>query len=113
TFRTEIEIDNPGGTIPAGVSAEATIPIARVDAHFVSPAVLVLDEAGVLGVKTVDAANRAQFQPVTIVSATPEGLWVAGLPETVRLITVGHGFVAVGETVRVSLGDPPPAPPAI
>ena len=34
----------------------------------------------------------------------PEGVWLAGLPETIRLITVGQGFVKAGQIVR-ALGD--------
>ncbi len=41
-----------------------------------------------------------RFFPVEIVRSGNDGVWVTGLPERVRVITVGQGFVAAGETVK-------------
>ncbi|APG49402.1 efflux RND transporter periplasmic adaptor subunit [Phaeobacter porticola] len=102
SFAAELLIDNPGGTIPAGISARIEVPLQEVDAHFLSPALLSLDMDGVLGVKSVDDADRVVFTPVEIVRSQPQGVWVTGLPDQLRLITVGQGFVTTGEPVRVS-----------
>jgi multidrug efflux system membrane fusion protein len=48
--------------------------------------------------------DTVAFNPVEIVRAQTDGIWVAGLPSKARIITVGQGFVAEGETV-----DPRPA----
>ena len=48
TFRVEVELPNPDGEIPSGISAEAKIPTGSVMAHFVSPAVLSLNDEGKL-----------------------------------------------------------------
>jgi len=40
------------------------------------------------------------FHPAEIVRAEGDALWVAGLPERLRVITVGHGFVRAGDEVR-------------
>lgn len=108
TFRAEVEIDNRDGTLPAGMSAKILLPTATVSAHLVSPAVLILDDQGRLGAMVVED-DKAQFLPVTMVRATGEGIWVAGLPDEARIVTGGQGFVRPGEPVRISTA-PAPAP---
>lgn len=99
TFALEIEVANNDGAIPAGVSAEIRIPTGEAVAHFVSPAILALDETGALGVKIVDAGNQVAFHEVGILRAETDGIWVSGLPDEARIITVGQGFVRTGEVV--------------
>ncbi|KFB11099.1 efflux RND transporter periplasmic adaptor subunit [Nitratireductor basaltis] len=99
TFRTEITVPNADGNIAAGISAEIRIPTGEVVAHFISPAILSLGTDGTLGVKTVTEDDLVEFHEVEIVRAEVDGLWVRGLPDTVRLITVGQGFVNQGEKV--------------
>jgi membrane fusion protein, multidrug efflux system len=101
TFQVEIRTPNAQGAIPAGISAEARIPVDAVEAHFVSPALLSLGADGALGVKTVDASSQVGFHPIDLVRADTAGLWVTGLPQTARLITLGQGFVQAGDAVRV------------
>ena len=100
TFRVELEIPNPDGAFPAGISATVEIPTDEVMAHKVSPAVIGLDDAGRVGVSTVDDDDRVAFHPVELVRTAPDGVWVTGLPERARIITVGQGFVSPGERVR-------------
>ena len=99
TFLAEIEIANEDGAIPAGISAEIVIPTGETTAHFLSPSIVSLDANGALGVKTVNADAVVEFFPIEVVKAQIEGIWVTGLPEKVDVITVGQGFVNVGETV--------------
>jgi multidrug efflux system membrane fusion protein len=99
TFRVEVAVDNPGGAIAEGLTTELRLPLGRVLAHRVSPAVLTLSDEGVVGVKAVDAGNRVRFHPVTMIADTPEGIWLAGLPAEVTLITVGQEFVRAGQRV--------------
>lgn len=101
TFRVEIVVNNAQRTIPAGVSAEVNIPTQEVTGHFVSPAILSLDPNGQMGVKTVDDNNIVIFHPVSIIQADTDGVWIKGLPKTVRIITVGYGFVEPGVKVEV------------
>lgn len=100
TFRIEIEVANADHRVPAGISAEVHIPTETVAAHFVSPATLTLDADGELGVKTVTDEDRVAFHRVEIVESNGDGLWVTGLPERARLITIGQGFVEAGERVE-------------
>lgn len=110
SFRVELHVPNPGGELPAGITADLVIALPAEAAYKVSPAVLGLDDQGRLGVKAVDAENRVIFLPVTILDDEADGIWLAGLPDKVRLITVGQEYVKVGETVKPvpadSLGGP-------
>ncbi|RFA27944.1 efflux transporter periplasmic adaptor subunit [Alkalilimnicola ehrlichii] len=99
TFVVEVEIPNQDQILPAGTSAEVEIPTQAVPAHLVSPAIIGLDDEGRVGVKTVDDRGRVVFHPIEVVRAERQGLWVAGLPEEARIITVGQGFVRAGEDV--------------
>ena len=99
TFTIELELDNADGRLPAGVTAELHVQAGEVLAHKMSPAVLTLNDEGVLGVKIVDAADEVQFLPADIVKSSSDGVWVAGLPERASIITVGQGFVRAGERV--------------
>ena len=100
TFRIEAVVTNAEARIPAGLSAELRIVIARVSAHFVSPATISLDGNGRLAVKTVGENSRVRSHPVDIVRAETGGLWVTGLPKSARIITRGQGFVRAGDLVN-------------
>ena len=99
TYRIELDIPNPQHTIRAGMTTLVKLPLATVPSHFLSPSILSLDDSGTLGVKIISEEMTVRFLPVTIISAEAEGYHVAGLPEQVTLITVGHEFVTDGEAV--------------
>jgi multidrug efflux system membrane fusion protein len=100
TFRIELEVPNPDGTAPHGLTADIVVPLATVPAHLISPSVLALADDGTIGVKIVDDDDVVRFVPITIVADRPDGIWVAGIPDKARLITVGQDFVVDGETVK-------------
>ncbi|MDT0582068.1 efflux RND transporter periplasmic adaptor subunit [Brumicola blandensis] len=103
TFRVEIMLDNRDQSLPAGMSAEIKIPVKEVNAHFVSPAILALSTDGDIGVKITNENNEVEFHSVTIVKSETAGLWVTGLPQTARIITVGQGFVDDGTKVEIQI----------
>lgn len=100
TFPIEVAIANPAQDIPEGMTAEVRLPLEAVVAHLVSPAVLTLNDAGVVGVKLVDDSDTVRFLPVQVVRDGADGMWISGLPEQVRLITVGQEFVTDGQVVE-------------
>ncbi len=100
TFTVEVEIDNPDYAIIEGLTAELSLPLSEVMAHHMTPAVLTLADDGVLGIKAIDDDNRVQFLPVEVLSHSADGVWIGGLPERVRLITVGQEFVVPGQEVE-------------
>ena len=81
------------------MTAPMRLPLERVPAHKVSSALLVLDDAGRMGVRAVDAGGVVRFHPAMVVRSEAEAVWLAGLPERLRLITVGQGFVTAGQVV--------------
>lgn len=100
TYLAEITIPNPDYEIRAGLTAVVELPGEAVKAHRVSPSLFTLNDAGVLGLRTIDRENRVEFYPVSILEDSPDGAWVTGLPERARLITIGHEFVAEGQVVE-------------
>ncbi len=100
TFRIELEADNPGSLIPDGLIAELVLPTALTPAHRVSPAILSLTDEGIVGVKALGEENRVEFHPVRIIGEDSGGVWLAGLPERVTLITVGQDYVTPGQVVE-------------
>jgi len=100
TFRIEIEIDNSSNRYGQGLTAGIEIDLPPVLAHAVSPSIFRLDEQGRMGVMTVDAENRARFSPIVILGVDARGTWVRGLPDSVRVITVGQELIDDGETVE-------------
>lgn len=99
TFRVELELPNPGHKLPAGTSAVLRIALDPLPAHEVSSALLALNDQGTVGVKAVDDGGTVRFYPAMIVRSSPTSVSLAGLPERLRLITVGQGFVREGQKV--------------
>lgn len=100
TFTVELELPNPNGKLPAGVTAEMRIPAGKVLAYQVSPSILTLNAEGKLGIKTVDQNGIVAFNPITIARSGTNGIWVTGLPEQANIIVVGQGYVSAGQTVK-------------
>ena len=99
TFRLEVELPNPDGKLRDGVSADIHVPVKQVQAAHISPGILVLDDAGAVGVRAV-VNGAVRFYPVQVIEDSPQGMWVAGLPKHLNVITVGQEFVNNGEHVR-------------
>jgi len=99
TFRVELAVPNPYN-VRAGLTAELQLSGPTLSAHDLSPALLTLADDGVVGVKTVNSNNRVEFYPVEIVGSSANGVLVTGLPDLVTVITVGQGFVNVGQQVE-------------
>jgi multidrug efflux system membrane fusion protein len=98
TFRVEVELPNPDAKLRDGVTADIHIPVKQIKALRISPAILILDDQGKVGIRAV-VDGRVKFFPVQIVSDNPDGMWVTGLPDRVNVITVGQEFVNNGEHV--------------
>jgi membrane fusion protein, multidrug efflux system len=102
TFRVEVEVANPDAVIPAGISTTVAITLDPVPAHRVSPGILVLDDAGRLGIKSVAEDATVTFHAADIIRAEADAVWLAGLPEQLQIITVGQGFVMPGQRVAAT-----------
>jgi multidrug efflux system membrane fusion protein len=105
TFAVELEVDNRDGNLRAGGTAELIIPAESLKAHRVSPSLLTLDDAGNVGIKIINDADLVEFVVADIALSTSDGVWLAGLPESVTVITVGQGFVTAGAQVEATPED--------
>lgn len=110
TFRIELSVPNPDAALRDGVTAEIAVPLDTALAHRFSPAILALDDNGVMGVRTIAEGNRVAFVPVRILGSEEGSVWVAGLPDEVTIITVGQNYVSDGEVVEPVLETASRAP---
>ena len=101
TFRVEIDVKNSDRSIRDGVSAQIAIKGDIILAHKISPSILMLGEAGELGIRTVNEDDQVEFKKIDILEDSMEGIWITGLPKNTRIITVGQEYVFQGQTVNV------------
>lgn len=99
TFAVELEIDNSDGALRVGGTAELHIPAEEIFAHRIAPSLLTLDDAGNVGVKIINEDGLVEFVVADIVMSSSDSVWLAGLPLTATIITVGQGYVANGSVV--------------
>lgn len=99
TFAVELEINNPNERQADGITADIRIPLKTAKAVFITPALLSLNEKGILGAKYV-LDNQVAFSPVKLIKTESNGVWVSGLPDPVDLIIAGQSFVSPGEKVK-------------
>lgn len=98
TFRIELEINDDQRTL-SGVTSVAQIKLGNTSGHFISPALLYINENGTMGLKTIDTNNSVAFNEVNIIRSSTDGVWVSGLANEATVIVVGQGFVNVGDPV--------------
>ena len=101
TFRVEIDVENSDRSIRDGVSAQIAIEGDTILAHKISPSILMLGEAGELGIRTVNEDDQVEFKKIEILEDSMEGIWITGLPKNTRIITIGQEYVFQGQTVNV------------
>ncbi|RUV62204.1 efflux RND transporter periplasmic adaptor subunit [Mesorhizobium sp. M5C.F.Ca.IN.020.29.1.1] len=100
TFRVEIAIPNPEGTIPAGMTAEIALSAQPTDAVILPRSVVTLGDKGDLGIRAVDKDDKVVFFPIDLVDDTPTGLVLGGIPVDARIIVAGQELVKEGEVVK-------------
>ncbi|MDO5646503.1 efflux RND transporter periplasmic adaptor subunit [Paracoccus sp. (in: a-proteobacteria)] len=103
TFRVELEVPNPDNAVPAGLSAEISLALQDQRAHRISPALIRLDDGGRIGVMAIDEDGETlRFQQVNIVQARADGIWITGVPDQLRIVTISQGALNDGQKVQVS-----------
>jgi multidrug efflux system membrane fusion protein len=100
TYRVEVEVRNPDGAIPDGITAEVAIPLAPVPAVRVPRSALTISSAGDVGVRAVDAEGKVAFLPISIVEDDQTVMWVDRIPTGTRVIVQGQDFVREGQRVE-------------
>lgn len=99
TFRVEAEIANADRTLREGVTTDLTVLFDAEPAHRLPSSLLTLDDAGRIGVRTVDGDSIVRFLPVKLLDDAERNVWVGGLPERIRIIVVGQDYVTDGQKV--------------
>ncbi|GHD98062.1 hemolysin D [Allgaiera indica] len=99
TFPVEVALSNPGGQIPAGMTAELTLFAPPVQAISVRRSVITLSGDGTLGVRAVGPDDVVKFIPVKLIDDTPDGLIITGVPRGMRVIVSGQDMVKDGARV--------------
>ncbi|WP_457647235.1 efflux RND transporter periplasmic adaptor subunit [Profundibacter sp.] len=102
TFRVEVEVPNRGLAIRDGQTVEILVTSDGTKAHLLPQSSLTLNNDGALGVRFVGPDNITGFAPVSILRDTPEGVWVAGLPDKVDVIVLGQEYVVAGVKLDVT-----------
>lgn len=105
TFKMEMTLENPEHAIKEGLTAKIQIPVQEAKAYKISPSILSLADDGTVGIKVVTSDDIVEFMPITLLKDTPEYLWVGGLPDNIRVITVGQEFVINGQRVKPVLSE--------
>jgi len=101
TFKVESQIENKNGLVRDGITAEMTIKTKLVMAHKISPSILLLNDEGKIGIRSVEN-NIVKFHNITILEDSESGLWITGIPKELELIVQGQGFVEDGQKVLIN-----------
>lgn len=99
TYRVDIELPNADGAIPDGVTCEAVLSLAAVDAAEVPRSALTFSGAGRIGVRVVGQDGKVAFLPVTVVQDGAGSVWLTGIAGGTRVIVQGQDFVKEGDVV--------------
>lgn len=101
TFALEVDLPNPDGAIPSGMTAELRLTAATQPALTVPRSILTLNEAGQVGLRVVTEGDIAAFLPVDLIDDTEAGFVVTGVPQGARVIVAGQDLVRDGDAVAV------------
>ena len=102
TYKVEAIASNEDGLIREGLTADMQVPLQNLKAHLIPSYLLSLNDIGDLGVKIVKE-DIVYFVEIQIIEDTPEGIWVAGLPNTATVITVGQEYVMNGQEIETQM----------
>jgi len=114
TYKVEATMMNPDAAIADGLTCEMSISLEPIEAVSIPRSSLVFSDAGELGVRIVDANDKARFVAIEIVDDQQASVWVTGIEGPARVIVVGQDFVKDGDPVEAvssadvaERGDPP------
>jgi len=107
SYRVEATVENPQLKFLAGMSGRLRIESQAVEAHLISASLMLLDDQGRLAVRTVNEQGIVRTLGITSVGESSDGVWVAGLPDSVALVTLGQNYVTEGEQVEVLFSNSP------
>jgi multidrug efflux system membrane fusion protein len=100
TYRVEVELPNPDGIIPDGITAEVSVQLAPIPATRVPRSALTISSNGDVGVRSVSAGGTVGFVPVSVIEDEQAFMWVGGIADGARVIVRGQDFVREGQEVE-------------
>lgn len=106
TYTVEIEVPNPGFSIPSGMTTEVILRGKPVSATPVPRSIVTLNDLGELGVRSIDDEDKVVFHPIDIVDDSTDALILGGIPQDARVIVAGQNLVADGQVVKPVDADP-------
>lgn len=101
TFEVEVRVANDDLSIRDGQTAEILIGAEGSKAHLLPASAMTLNDDGILGVRLA-TAGTAQFQAVSLLRDTVDGVWLTGLPDEADVIVVGQEYVTDGVPIAVT-----------
>lgn len=104
TFQVELEIDAVDRNV-SGVTSVAEVDLGITSGHYISPALLYIEDSGEMGLKLLEPNNTVTFAPVSIIRSDTGGVWIDGLSESASIIVVGQGFVNIGDEAQPTFAD--------
>lgn len=99
TFQVEVSVPNDDLSIAVGMTTKVSVPMEDIQAYKISPSLFTLNAKGEVQLATVDDENIVRLSSIEIVRNDADGVWITGIPNQARLITLGQGFVREGEEV--------------
>jgi len=95
----EVEMANPDGAIPDGITAQVSVPLANVAATRIPRSALTISSPGDVGVRTVDEDGTVRFARIEVIEDEQGFMWAAGIADGTRVIVQGQDFVREGQKV--------------
>jgi multidrug efflux system membrane fusion protein len=99
TFKVEMSIKSFDRNI-SGVTSVANVDLTKTQGHFISPALLYINDEGLMGLKAINENNIVEFYEVSTIKSDTNGVWIQGPPNQADIIIVGQGFVNIGDEVE-------------
>ena len=105
SFRIEAKVNNPKGVIRDGITGTLKISTNKILATKIPSSILILSDAGILGIRAVTDNDVVEFLPIQIIEDTQDGIWVTGIPNLAQIIVRGQSYVENGqEVIKVPIG---------
>lgn len=99
TYTAKIMTENFNNVLKSGQLIKVFVHVGNFEAHKISQSTLSLNTNGFTGVKIVDSNNTVKFVPVEIIDEDKDGFWVINLPQSAKIITLGHMYLKSGENL--------------
>ena len=104
-FTAEILLPNKSHILKSGQIVDVNVDVGSYEVHKIPQSSLSVDFEGNIGVKIIDENNIVRHAQVSIIEEDDDGYWVTGLPEQVKIITIGHHDVLDGFKVDAQIDE--------